>query len=142
SHRRLAGRTDRELLARRSEAGGGLTVRLGMPGDGVDGAAGAAPGSRSVHPARRPARAGALPALRRPRGEGMTVGTLKQGQRSFEIRVRFEPGLGAALYASLTTGEVATVTVARSLGRGKTLRRYHGHPLVPHAPTVPASPGG
>ena len=62
----------------------------------------------------------------------MTVGTLKQGQRSFEIRVRFEPGLGAALYASLKTGEVATVTVARSLGRGKTLLRYHGHTLIAH----------
>jgi hypothetical protein len=62
----------------------------------------------------------------------MTVAATKQGNRSFEIRVRFEPGLGAALYASLKTGEVATVTVARALGRGKTLLRYHGYTLIAH----------
>jgi hypothetical protein len=62
----------------------------------------------------------------------MTVAATKQGNRSFEIRVRFEPGLGAALYASLKTGEVETVTVARALGRGKTLLRYHGYTLIAH----------
>jgi len=61
----------------------------------------------------------------------MTVAATK-GSRSFEIRVRFEPGLGAALYASLKAGEVATVTVARALGRGKTLLRYHGYTLIAH----------
>jgi hypothetical protein len=62
----------------------------------------------------------------------MTVGALKQRERSFEIRVRFEPGLGASLYASLKQGEVATVTVARALGRGKSLLRYHGYTLIAH----------
>lgn len=61
----------------------------------------------------------------------MTVG-VRQKDRSFEIRVRFEPGLGAALYASLKSGEVATLTVARALGRGKTLLRYHGYTLIAH----------
>jgi len=61
-----------------------------------------------------------------------TGGAVKQKERSFEIRVRFEPGLGAALYASLRSGEVATVTVARALGRGKTLLRFHGYTLMAH----------
>jgi len=47
-----------------------------------------------------------------------------------EIRVRFEPGLGAALYASLEAGEVGPVTVARALGRGRALLRYHGFTLM------------
>ncbi len=62
----------------------------------------------------------------------MTVAATKHRERSFEIRVRFEPGLGAALYASLAEGEVATLTVARSLGRGRTLLRYHGYTLMAH----------
>jgi hypothetical protein len=39
--------------------------------------------------------------------------------RDIEIRVRFEPGLGAALYASLRDGEVGAMTVAKNLGRGR-----------------------
>jgi hypothetical protein len=62
----------------------------------------------------------------------MTIATTKHRERSFEIRVRFEPGLGAALYASLKSGEVAQVTVARTLGRGRTLLRYHGYMLMAH----------
>jgi len=62
----------------------------------------------------------------------MTVTATKHRERSFEIRVRFEPGLGAALYASLAEGEVATLTVARTLGRGRTLLRYHGYTLMAH----------
>ena len=62
----------------------------------------------------------------------MAIATAKQRERSFEIRVRFEPGLGAALYASLKAGEVAPVTVARTLGRGRTLLRYHGFTLMAH----------
>jgi hypothetical protein len=50
--------------------------------------------------------------------------------RAIEIRVRFEPGLGAALYASLHDGEVAPVAVAKVLGRGKALLRYHGFTLM------------
>ena len=52
--------------------------------------------------------------------------------RAVEIRVRFEPGLGAALYASLRDGEVSPVTVAKMLGRGKALLRYHGYTLMAH----------
>ena len=62
----------------------------------------------------------------------MTVAATKQNGRSFEIRVRFEPGLGASLYASLKSGEVATLTVARALGRGRSLLRYHGYTLMAH----------
>jgi hypothetical protein len=62
----------------------------------------------------------------------MTVATPKHRERSFEIRVRFEPGLGAALYASLKSGEVAPLTVARTLGRGRSLLRYHGYTLMAH----------
>lgn len=62
----------------------------------------------------------------------MMGGATKQKERAFEIRVRFEPGLGAALYASLKPGEVAMVTVARALGRGKTLLRFHGYTLIAH----------
>lgn len=51
-------------------------------------------------------------------------------ERSVEIRVRFEPGLGAALYASLQDGEVSPVTVAKVLGKGRTLLRYHGYTLM------------
>jgi hypothetical protein len=61
----------------------------------------------------------------------MTVAATKR-ERSFEIRVRFEPGLGASLYASLKSGEVAPLTVARTLGRGRTLLRYHGYTLMAH----------
>jgi hypothetical protein len=62
----------------------------------------------------------------------MAVAVEKQKERFFEIRVRFEPGLGAALYASLKPGEVGPVTVARALGRGRTLLRYHGYTLMAH----------
>jgi len=62
----------------------------------------------------------------------MTVAATKHRERTFEIRVRFEPGLGAALYASLKSGEVAPLTVARTLGRGRTLLRYHGYTLIAH----------
>ena len=48
----------------------------------------------------------------------------------FEIRVRFEPGLGAALYASLTAGEVGPLTVARALGRGRALLTFRGVTLM------------
>ncbi|MGE5175765.1 MAG: hypothetical protein ACM3JJ_05255 [Hyphomicrobiales bacterium] len=53
-------------------------------------------------------------------------------QRPVEIRVRFEPGLGTALYASLHEGEVAPMTVARVLGRGRALLQYHGFTLMAH----------
>jgi len=62
----------------------------------------------------------------------MAVAVSKHKDRLYEIRVRFEPGLGAALYASLHAGEVAPLTVARSLGRGRTLLRYHGYTLMAH----------
>jgi hypothetical protein len=62
----------------------------------------------------------------------MTVGAAKAKQRVFEIRVRFEPGLGMALYASLRSGEVAPLTVARNLGRGRALLRYQGYTLMAH----------
>ena len=62
----------------------------------------------------------------------MTVAAPKQKERAFEIRVRFEPGLGAQLYASLKSGEVGPVTVTRTLGRGRTLLRYHGFTLMAH----------
>lgn len=52
--------------------------------------------------------------------------------RPVEIRIRFEPGLGAALYASLHEGETGPLTVARVLGRGKALLRYHGVTLMAH----------
>ena len=52
--------------------------------------------------------------------------------RQVEIRVRFEPGLGAALYSSLTDGEVAPLTVARNLGRGRALLQFHGFTLMAH----------
>lgn len=52
--------------------------------------------------------------------------------RQVEIRVRFEPGLGAALYSSLTDGEVAPMTVARNLGRGRALLQFHGFTLMAH----------
>ena len=50
--------------------------------------------------------------------------------RHVEIRVRFEPGLGMALYAAIHSGEVGPVTVARTLGRGRALLRYHGFTLM------------
>lgn len=50
--------------------------------------------------------------------------------RPVEIRVRFEPGLGMALYAAIQCGEVGPVTVARSLGRGRALLRYRGFTLM------------
>jgi len=62
----------------------------------------------------------------------MTVAAAKHRERNFEIRVRFEPGLGASLYASLKSGEVAPLTVARALGRGRTLLRFHGYTLMAH----------
>ncbi len=62
----------------------------------------------------------------------MTVAATKHRERSFEIRVQFEPGLGAALYASLKSGEVGPLTVARTLGRGRALLRYHGYTLMAH----------
>lgn len=56
--------------------------------------------------------------------------TQQGASRQVEIRVRFEPGLGAALYASLRDGEVAPLTVARNLGRGRTLLQFHGFTLM------------
>ncbi|HEU4335257.1 MAG TPA: hypothetical protein VFT32_12250 [Candidatus Eisenbacteria bacterium] len=50
--------------------------------------------------------------------------------RQVEIRVRFEPGLGMKLYAAIQAGEVGPVTVARTLGRGRALLRYHGFTLM------------
>lgn len=52
--------------------------------------------------------------------------------RPVEIRIRFEPGLGAALYASLHEGETEPLTVARMLGRGKALLHFHGVTLMAH----------
>jgi hypothetical protein len=52
--------------------------------------------------------------------------------RPVEIRIRFEPGLGAALYASLHEGEVAPLTVSRILGRGRALLDFHGVTLMAH----------
>jgi hypothetical protein len=62
----------------------------------------------------------------------MTVAAAKHRERTFEIRVRFEPGLGASLYASLKSGEIGSLTVARTLGRGRALLRYHGYTLMAH----------
>jgi len=50
--------------------------------------------------------------------------------RPVDIRVRFEPGLGMALYASVAPGEVGSVTVARNLGRGRAMLRYRGFTLM------------
>lgn len=52
--------------------------------------------------------------------------------RTVEIRIRFEPGLGAALYASLHEGDTEPLTVARMLGRGKALLHFHGVTLMAH----------
>jgi hypothetical protein len=52
--------------------------------------------------------------------------------RPVEIRVRFEPGLGTALYASVREGEVGPMTVARILGRGRALLHFHGVTLMAH----------
>jgi hypothetical protein len=52
--------------------------------------------------------------------------------RPVEIRIRFEPGLGAALYASLHEGDIEPLTVARILGRGKALLHFHGFTLMAH----------
>ncbi|HET9951859.1 MAG TPA: hypothetical protein VFS09_08705 [Candidatus Eisenbacteria bacterium] len=60
---------------------------------------------------------------------GFAATSLNQS-RPVEIRVRFEPGLGMALYAAIRSGEVGPVTVARSLGRGRALLRYHGFTLM------------
>jgi len=61
----------------------------------------------------------------------MNVAVAGTGQSApCEIRVRFEPGLGSALYASLEAGEVGPVTVARAFGRGRALLRYHGFTLM------------
>ena len=60
---------------------------------------------------------------------GVATTNLNQS-RAIEIRVRFEPGLGMALYAAIHCGEVGPVTVARTLGRGKALLRYHGFTLM------------
>lgn len=51
-------------------------------------------------------------------------------RRAFEIRIRFEPGLGASLYASLREGESGRVAVARQLGRGKALLNFRGYTLL------------
>jgi hypothetical protein len=59
-----------------------------------------------------------------------SAATKSAHDRDIEIRVRFEPGLGAALYASLRDGEVGAVTVAKNLGRGRSLLRYHGFTLM------------
>ena len=61
----------------------------------------------------------------------MNVAVARAGQPApCEIRVRFEPGLGSALYAALQAGEVGAVTVSRSLGRGRALLRYRGFTLM------------
>jgi hypothetical protein len=62
----------------------------------------------------------------------MGVAVKSAHDRAIEIRVRFEPGLGASLYASLQDGEVSSVTVARTLGKGRALLRYHGYTLMAH----------
>ncbi|HEY7728472.1 MAG TPA: hypothetical protein VID50_08460 [Candidatus Eisenbacteria bacterium] len=60
----------------------------------------------------------------------MTVTAARSAHAALEIRVRFEPGLGAALYAALRPGEVGPITVARALGRGRALLRFHGFTLM------------
>ena len=60
----------------------------------------------------------------------MAVAANLSHSRPVEIRVRFEPGLGMALYAAIRSGEVGPVTVARALGRGRALLRYHGFTLM------------
>ena len=63
----------------------------------------------------------------------MGTAAVKPGAaRPVEIRIRFEPGLGAALYASLHEGEVAPLTVSRMLGRGRALLHFHGVTLLAH----------
>lgn len=62
----------------------------------------------------------------------MGSAAVKSVGRSVEIRIRFEPGLGAALYASLHEGEVGPLTVSRMLGRGKAILTYHGVTLMAH----------
>ena len=62
----------------------------------------------------------------------MGSAAVKSVGRTIEIRIRFEPGLGAALYASLREGEVGPLTVSRMLGRGKALLHYHGVTLMAH----------
>ena len=62
----------------------------------------------------------------------MGVAVKSAHERAIEIRVRFEPGLGASLYASLQDGEVSPVTVTRTLGKGRALLRYHGYTLMAH----------
>jgi len=63
----------------------------------------------------------------------MGIAAAKQTtNRPVEIRVRFEPGLGSALYASLRDGEVGPLTVARILGRGRALLHFHGFTLMAH----------
>jgi hypothetical protein len=62
----------------------------------------------------------------------MGSAAVKSVGRPVEIRIRFEPGLGAALYASLREGEVGPLTVSRMLGRGKALLHYHGVTLMAH----------
>jgi hypothetical protein len=61
----------------------------------------------------------------------MNVAVARAGQSApCEIRVRFEPGLGSTLYATLQAGETGPVTVARAFGRGRALLRYHGFSLM------------
>jgi hypothetical protein len=62
----------------------------------------------------------------------MGSAAVKSAGRPVEIRIRFEPGLGAALYASLREGEVGPLTVSRILGRGKALLFFHGVTLMAH----------
>jgi len=50
--------------------------------------------------------------------------------RAVEIRVRFEPGLGMALYAAIHPARWAPSRLARILGRGRALLRYHGFTLM------------
>lgn len=61
-----------------------------------------------------------------------TAAVKPSASRPVEIRIRFEPGLGAALYASLHEGETEPLTVARILGRGKALLHFHGVTLMAH----------
>jgi hypothetical protein len=62
----------------------------------------------------------------------MGSAAVKPADRPVEIRIRFEPGLGAALYESLREGETRPLTVARMLGRGKALLYFHGVTLMAH----------
>src|SRR5262249_33578871 len=132
SHRQRARGADGPRMAARDRAASRERVRLGShrAERGPQGIASGRVGGGRVP--RDGAGARALPPVPRPQG-GVTMGTAAAKpapDAAVEIRVRFEPGLGSRLYASLKDGEVAPVTVARALGRGRTLLRYHGYTLM------------